>query len=126
MLIIDWPIIAQPGSPPTRALAMFATPWPRHSRSLSEGVSVMSSISLAVSSDSIRPTTAIESEYGATIASVCRVRGTPGSPKPGSADGSAPMSFTVGTWTCSRTAAAVSTTIATSGAGTALVSRGTR
>ena len=57
-LIIVWPIIAQPPMPPMRPLAMLAMPWPRASRVLSECVSVTSSTSLAVISDSISPTSA--------------------------------------------------------------------
>ena len=58
-LIIVWPIIAQPPMPPKNPVMMLAPPWPHASRVLSEWVSVMSSTSLAVSSDSRRPTSAI-------------------------------------------------------------------
>ena len=61
-LIIVWPIIAQPAMPPKKPVTTFAMPWPRASRSLSEPVSVMSSTSLAVISDSSRPTAASVSE----------------------------------------------------------------
>ncbi len=60
-LIMVWPIIAQPPMPPKRPVTMLAMPWPIDSRVLSERVSVMSSTSLAVISDSIRPTSAIAS-----------------------------------------------------------------
>ncbi len=58
-LIIVWPIIAQPPMPPKKPVMTFAAPWPSASRVLSEWVSVMSSTSLAVSSDSRIPTSAI-------------------------------------------------------------------
>ena len=84
----------------------------------------MSSTSLAVISDSSSPTSAIASAYGAMICSVSSVNGTFGINRPGRLSGSAPSSPTVGTFTCNSTATPVSSTIATSGAGTALVSRG--
>ncbi len=58
-LIIVWPIIAQPPMPPKKPVITLAAPWPQASRVLSEWVSVMSSTSLAVISDSIRPTSAM-------------------------------------------------------------------
>ncbi len=58
-LIMVWPIIAQPPMPPKKPVTMLAMPWPIDSRVLSERVSVMSSTSLAVISDSIRPTSAM-------------------------------------------------------------------
>lgn len=61
-LITDWPIIAQPAMPPSRPVAMFARPWPLHSRFLSLPVSVISSTMVAVISDSRRPTTARAAE----------------------------------------------------------------
>ncbi len=61
-LITDWPIIAQPAMPPSRPVAMFASPWPLHSRFLSLPVSVISSTMVAVISDSRRPTTARAAE----------------------------------------------------------------
>ena len=60
-LIIVWPIIAQPPIPPKNPVMTLAAPWPIASRVLSEWVSVMSSTSLAVSSDSRMPTRAIAS-----------------------------------------------------------------
>ena len=64
-LIIVWPIMAQPPMPPKKPVTMLATPWPQDSRVLLEWVSVMSSTSLAVISDSISPTSAMPSAYGA-------------------------------------------------------------
>ncbi len=60
-LIIVWPIMAQPPMPPKKPVTMLATPCPTDSRVLLERVSVMSSTSLAVISDSIRPTSAMAS-----------------------------------------------------------------
>ncbi|MEY9212164.1 hypothetical protein ABH917_001610 [Thermobifida halotolerans] len=57
-LIMVWPIIAQPPMPPKQPVTMLAMPWPMASRVLLEWVSVMSSTSLAVISDSISPTSA--------------------------------------------------------------------
>ena len=96
-LIMDWPIMAQPAMPPMKPVATLAMPWPVDSRSLSERVSVMSSMSCAVSRDSSRPTNARVMAYGAMIERVSRLNGTSGSPKQGSLSGRAPMSPTVGT-----------------------------
>ena len=60
------------------------------------------------------------------IGRVSSENGTDGMPRIGSASGRRPSSPTVGRSMPPATAATVSTTIATSGAGTALVSRGTR
>ena len=60
-LIMVWPIMAQPPMPPKKPVMMFAAPWPQDSRVLLERVSVMSSTSLAVISDSSRPTKAMAS-----------------------------------------------------------------
>ncbi len=60
-LIIVWPIMAQPPMPPKNPVMTLAAPCPQASRVLSEWVSVMSSTSFAVSSDSSRPTSAIAS-----------------------------------------------------------------
>ena len=57
---------------------------------------------------------------------VSNENGTEGSPRMGSASGSLPSSPTVGTPIPATTQATVSRTIATSGAGTALVTRGSR
>ncbi|MDT4834415.1 hypothetical protein FQZ97_680510 [compost metagenome] len=61
-LMTDWPIMAQPGMPPRNPATMFAIPWPLHSRFLSLGVSVKSSMMDAVIRDSSRPTSAMASE----------------------------------------------------------------
>ena len=61
-LITLWPIMAQPAMPPTKPVAMLATPWPTHSRFLSLRVSVMSSTMEAVIIDSSKPTTASVTE----------------------------------------------------------------
>jgi hypothetical protein len=86
----------------------------------------MSSTSLAVIRDSSRPTTASVKAYGATIVSVSSENGTAGIPRIGSASGSAPWSPTVGTAMPAPTQTAVRTRIAISGAGTAVVRRGSR
>ena len=57
-LISDWPIMAHPPMPPNRPHATLATPWPTHSRLPLPRVSVSSSMSVNVISDSIRPTPA--------------------------------------------------------------------
>ena len=77
-LIMVWPITAQPPMPPRKPVTMFATPWPQDSRVLLERVSVMSSTSLAVMSDSSSPTSAMDSAKGAMTWSVSQVRGTLG------------------------------------------------
>ena len=66
-LIMVWPIMAQPPMPPKKPVTMLATPWPQASRVLCEWVSVMSSTSLAVISDSISPTRAMARAYGPMI-----------------------------------------------------------
>ena len=116
--------MAQPPMPPKKPVTTLATPWPQDSRVLSERVSVMSSTSLAVSSDSMSPTRAMPRAYGAMICSVSSVNGTAGMPRNGSVEGSSPLSPTVGTRIAATTVRAVSSTIATSGAGTAVVRRG--
>ena len=55
ILIIDWPIIAQPPIAPKKPHVIFAAPWPIHSLLLWPRVSVISSIKLSVNNDSIRP-----------------------------------------------------------------------
>jgi hypothetical protein len=57
-LIIVWPIIAQPPMPPKNPVTTLAMPCPIDSRVLPERVSVRSSTSWAVISDSISPTSA--------------------------------------------------------------------
>lgn len=103
---------------------MFAAPCPQVSRVLEDGVSVMSSTSLAVSSDSSSPTTAMDRAYGKITCSVSNVQGTSGSPSTGSSRGSSPLSPTVGTAIEASTARRVTTTTAASGDGTARLSRG--
>lgn len=120
-LIIVWPIIAQPPIPPKKPVTMFATPWPTDSRVLSERVSVISSTSFAVISDSISPTTAMARAYGATRTRVSRVKGTSGRPGTGREEGSAPLSPTVGTAMPAATVIAVRIAMDTSGAGTTLL-----
>ncbi|MNV84992.1 hypothetical protein D3C71_1789100 [compost metagenome] len=75
MLTIDWPIIAQPAIPPKKPVTTFASPCPFASLFLSLPVPVISSIKVAVISDSNNPTTASESEYGKIISSVSSVNG---------------------------------------------------
>jgi len=55
ILIMLCPIIAQPPMPPKKPVATLATPWPTHSLLLRPRVSVISSISVRVSKDSINP-----------------------------------------------------------------------
>jgi hypothetical protein len=50
----------------------------------------MSSTSLAVIRDSMSPTSAMASAYGAMVVSVSRVNGTSGSPGTGREDGNSP------------------------------------
>ncbi len=90
-----WPIMPQPAMPPNRLAAMLASPRPEHSRFLSLGVSVISSTTAAVSTDSSRPTMAIASAGSAMMRSVSIDAGTSGRPKLGSASGSRPRSATV-------------------------------
>ena len=84
-LIIVWPIMAQPPMPPKKPVTMLATPWPQASRVLSEWVSVMSSTSFAVISDSSRPTSAMASAYGAMMLQGVQVSGTSGRTRVGQA-----------------------------------------
>ena len=118
-LIIVWPIIAQPPMPPKKPVMTFETPWPQASRVLREWVSVTSSTSLAVISDSSRPTSAIATAYGAMMRSVSRFHGTSGQNSDGRLSGSSPSSPTVGTVTDVTATKIVTARIATSGAGTA-------
>ncbi|MNC16423.1 hypothetical protein D3C75_642770 [compost metagenome] len=78
MLTIDWPIIAQPAIPPKKPVTIFARPCPFASRFLSLPVPVMSSIKVAVISDSSRPTTASDREYGRIVSSMSKVNGSCG------------------------------------------------
>ena len=123
-LIIVWPIIAQPPIPPKKPVTRLATPWPQPSRVLSEWVSVMSSTSLAVMSDSMSPTSAIASAYGAMIWRVSSVSGTSGRSNDGNDVGSSPWPATSGTFQPTASTTTVIATIAISGAGTTVVRRG--
>ncbi len=125
-LITDCPIIAQPAMPPRKPVATLAMPCPFASWFLSLGVSVRSSTICAVSIDSSRPTIARVTETGSTIISVSRFSGTSGSRNTGRLSGSSPMSPTVLMSSLSSSDTMVSTTIATSGEGTARVTRGSR
>ena len=69
--------------PPKKPQAMFAVPWATHSRLPRPRVSVISSISVRVSSDSISPTAARMIATGKTIRSVSRLSGTAGMEKAG-------------------------------------------
>jgi hypothetical protein len=91
------------------------------SRVLFEWVSVMSSTSFAVMSDSIRPTSANASAYGAMVTRVSAVNGTSGRPGTGRKLGNAPLSPTVGTAMPAARVIAVRMMIETRGAGTARV-----
>jgi hypothetical protein len=124
VLIIVWPIMAQPPMPPKAPVTRFATPWPHVSRVLFECESVTSSTSLAVIRDSRMPTSATARAYGAMTRRVAQVSGTSGNPRVGRLSGRAPWSPTVGSPRPSPTTTAVISTIETSGAGTTLVSLG--
>ncbi len=85
---------------------------------------MMSSIRLAVSRLSSKPTKARVAEIGAMIASVSHVRGTPGRWNIGRVVGIWPMSPTVRTSSFITITTALMATMATRGEGTALVMRG--
>ncbi len=88
-------------------------------------VSVISSTMDAVSSDSIRPTSASARDTGPMMSSVSSVSGTFGMPNGGSVVGNAPMPPTsISAPSGTNSAATVSTTMATSGLGTAFVRYG--
>ena len=110
--------------PPMAAARILPTPWPKDSRVLSEWVSVMSSTSLAVSSDSIRPTKAMPMAYGAISCRVSRFHGISGTKSPGSEVGSSPWSATSGTFHPAATAMMLTTRMVISGAGITVVNRG--
>ena len=86
----------------------------------------MSSTSLAVSSDSMRPTRATPTAYGPMSVSVSSVSGTSGKTKPGRLVGSSPWSATSGMSQRKTTTSTVMTRIVMSGAGTTSVSLGHR
>ena len=117
-LIMVWPIMAQPPMPPKNPVMMLAAPWPHASRVLCEWVSVTSSTSLAVISDSSSPTRAMARANGPMMDNVCRVSGTLGKNRVGRLSGSLPSSPTVGTAIAAATVTMVSPAMATSGAGT--------
>ena len=117
-LIIVWPIMAQPPMPPKKPVMTLAAPWPHASRVLCEWVSVTSSTSLAVISDSISPTRAMARANGPMMDRVSRVNGTSGKNRLGRLSGSLPSSPTVGTAMAAATVTTVRPTMATSGAGT--------
>jgi hypothetical protein len=125
-LLTVWPIIPQPAMPPKKLAATLATPRPLHSRFFELGVSVSSSTTLAVIIDSSRPTIAMANAGSAMMRSVSSVSGTSGSAKAGSAPGSWPRSATVFSGRPSQWPTSVSTTMHTSGDGTAVVMRGSR
>ena len=95
-LPMAWPIIPQPAMPPKQLAAMLASPKPAHSRFLSLGVSVSSSTTAAVSTDSSRPTMAITSAGSKMMRKVSSDTGTCGNANTGSASGNWPRSPTVG------------------------------
>ncbi len=66
----DCPIIAHPPMPPNRPVTMLAVPWPTHSRLPRPRVSVISSTSVSVMSDSINPTPARMSANGRIVMNV--------------------------------------------------------
>ena len=78
MLIMLWPIIAQPPMPPKKPQVTLAAPWAMHSLLLRPRVSVSSSTSVKVSNDSISPTAARITAYGKTIRKVSKLSGTEG------------------------------------------------
>ncbi len=74
-LMSDCPIIAHPPMPPRAPQVTLATPCPMHSRLPLPRVSVSSSTSVMVMSDSMSPTPARTSEKGRMIRSVSNVKG---------------------------------------------------
>ncbi|MNT94376.1 hypothetical protein D3C72_2360540 [compost metagenome] len=84
----------------------------------------MSSTICAVSRLSSSPTAASVAAKGKMIRNVSKVSGTSGQARDGRAEGSSPSCATVRTSSLKTTETAVSTIIATSGAGTARVMRG--
>ena len=106
--------------PPNKLAAMLASPKPAHSRFLLLGVSVISSITAAVSTDSSRPTMAIAKAGKRMMRSVSSDAGTAGRAKIGNASGRLPRSATVGKCSPSADAITVSTTTQISGDGMAV------
>ena len=118
-----WPIIPQPAMPPKQLAAMLARPRPVHSRFLLLGVSVSSSTTAAVSTDSSRPTMAMASAGSKMVRSVSSVAGTSGRPQAGRALGSWPRSATVASGRPRHDASTVSTNTQISGDGMAVSAR---
>ncbi|VTR26583.1 Uncharacterised protein [Actinobacillus pleuropneumoniae] len=125
-LITVCPIMAQPAMPPKNPVITLEMPCPRISRFLSLPVSVISSTSDAVSSDSVIPTTARAREIGNIVRIMSKLTVTFGMWKNGSACVMLPMSPTVCTGALNQTATIVITMIATSADGTALVTSGNK
>ena len=75
-LIIDWPIIAQPPMPPKKPVATLAVPWATHSLLPWPRVSVISSITVMVNNDSIKPIAARITANGKINNKVSIVSGT--------------------------------------------------
>ncbi|MNJ55997.1 hypothetical protein D3C77_515230 [compost metagenome] len=94
-LIIDWPIIAQPAIPPKKPVTMLASPCPFISRFLSLGVSVISSIKVAVISDSSSPTMANDKDTGNITLNMSHDKPTSGRWNTGKSLVIVPMSPTV-------------------------------
>lgn len=74
-LISDWPIIAHPPIRANTPHTTLATPWRTHSRLPWPRVSVISSMSVIVIIDSMRPTPASTSANRRMMRSVWRFRG---------------------------------------------------
>mmetsp|Transcript_21181 Transcript_21181/g.72165 ORF Transcript_21181/g.72165 Transcript_21181/m.72165 type:complete len:398 (+) Transcript_21181:359-1552(+) len=124
-LIMLWPIMTHPPMPPVSPVATFARPWPTHSTCVSVLRSVMPSTSCCVSSDSSRPTAPIAAAKGKIIARVSRERGTVGRCGMGSVPATLARSPTVRVEMPRALTAAVTETMAHSGAGRRLVTLGT-
>ena len=103
---------------------MLAMPSAQDSLPLCERVSVRSSTSLAVSSVSSRPTKATLIAVGQMMRSVLRSSGTANAVMPGNPGAIVPSPPTLGIVRCPRITIDVTTMMATSGAGTAVVMRG--
>src|SRR5699024_8691459 len=76
ILIIDCPIIPQPAIPPKNTETIFAIPCPLASRFLSLVVSDMSSTTVAVNNDTIKPTIDNEIAYGKMMLNASKLNGT--------------------------------------------------
>ena len=73
ILIILWPIIAQPPIPPKKPVTIFAKPCARDSLLGLPRVSVISSIKLSVNKVSIKPIQASKKAYGKIIINVSKL-----------------------------------------------------